>query len=123
MTDPHHAEHGGHHHGPTFKLYMAVAAALAVVTCVSFVVNGLVTDKTLTPVMGFIIILGVAVFKAVLVGMYFMHLKYDWGKLFFMIIPAFILATMFMVVLMPDIVLAWHNDPYIDTPAASSDKH
>jgi cytochrome c oxidase subunit 4 len=121
MTDPHHAEHGGH--GPTFKLYMAVATALAVVTLVSFVVNGFVTAGSLTPVVGFIIILSVAVFKAVLVGMYFMHLKYDWGKLFFMIIPAFILATMFMVVLMPDIVLAWHNDPYADIPPPSAEKH
>jgi cytochrome c oxidase subunit 4 len=117
-TDPHsHA----HHPSPTFRLYMAVAGALAVVTCVSFAVNGLVTDKHLSPFMGFVIIMGVAVFKAVLVGMYFMHLKYDWGRLYFMIIPAFILATMFMIVLLPDIVVAWHIDQYpapATTPSA-----
>ncbi len=118
-TDPHSHAHG-HHASPTFKLYMAVALALAVVTCVSFVVNGLVTDKHLSPFMGFVVIMGVAVCKAVLVGMYFMHLKYDWGRLYFMIVPAFILATMFMIVLLPDIVVAWHIDQYEVTAPPSA---
>jgi cytochrome c oxidase subunit IV len=118
-TDPHSHAHGDHP-SPTFKLYMAVALALAVVTCVSFAVNGLVTDKHLSPFMGFVIIMGVAVLKAVLVGMYFMHLKYDWGRLYFMIIPAFILATMFLIVLLPDIVVAWHIDQYeVKAPVSS----
>ena len=37
-----------------------------------------------------------------------MHLKYDWGKVFFMMIPAVILATMMIMVFLPDTVLAWH---------------
>jgi caa(3)-type oxidase subunit IV len=49
----------------------------------------------------------VAVCKAVLVGMFFMHLKYDWGKLYFIIVPISILGLMMMIVLLPDIVLAW----------------
>jgi hypothetical protein len=36
-----------------------------------------------------------------------MHLKFDWGKLYFMIVPAFILGAMLAFVLLPDIVLAW----------------
>ena len=55
------------------------------------------------------LILGVAVFKATLVGMYFMHLKFDWGKLYFMIFPAFILGVMMMMVLLPDIVFVWSS--------------
>jgi cytochrome c oxidase subunit 4 len=58
-------------------------------------------------VQSFALILGVAVVKATLVGMYFMHLKLDWGRLYFLIVPAFILGTMMMIVLMPDIVLGW----------------
>ena len=38
-----------------------------------------------------------------------MHLKVDWGKLYFMIFPAFILGAMMMFVLMPDIVIAWQH--------------
>ena len=101
---------GAHdHHGPNLQVYLVIGLALAVFTIVSFVVNGMVrTDPpVLTHTQGFAIILGVAVVKATLVGLYFMHLYYDWGKVGFMIIPAFILGTMMMFVLMPDIVLAW----------------
>jgi cytochrome c oxidase subunit IV len=55
----------------------------------------------------FLVILGVAIVKAALVGWIFMHLKFDWRKLYFLIVPAFILGAMMMIVLMPDIVLAW----------------
>ena len=42
---------------------------------------------------------GVAVIKAILVGLYFMHLIVDWGKLYYLIFPTFILAAMFITVL------------------------
>jgi cytochrome c oxidase subunit 4 len=64
-------------------------------------------NKTITYGMSFVLILSVAIIKATLVGLYFMHAKYDWGRIYFLIIPAAILATMMMIVLMPDIVLGW----------------
>jgi cytochrome c oxidase subunit IV len=99
------------HHGPTFRLYMTVAAALAVFTGLSFVFNYMAREHMIRAETSFVLILTVAVCKAVLVGMFFMHLKYEWGKLYFMIVPAFILGTMMMFVLLPDIVLAWHKEP------------
>jgi cytochrome c oxidase subunit IV len=56
----------------------------------------------------------VAVVKALLVVFYFMHLMWDWRKVAFMIVPALILGAMFAIVLMPDIVVAWH--PHYDAP-------
>jgi cytochrome c oxidase subunit 4 len=106
MTDTHAS---GEHHGPGFKAYMVVASALTVFTVVSFVVNYFVRHQSLTSTAGFTIILSVAVCKATLVGLYFMHLILDWGKVFYFIIPAFILGAMMMIVLLPDIVLAWHH--------------
>jgi cytochrome c oxidase subunit 4 len=103
MTDPH---HGHEHHGPTFQAYMAIAAVLAVCTALSFLFNQTISAK----VAAFLLILGVAITKATLVGMYFMHLKWDWKLLYFLIIPAFILGTMMMVVLMPDILLGHGRD-------------
>ena len=50
----------------------------------------------------------VAVVKSLLVALYFMHLKYDWRKVGFFIVPALILGAMWYFVFMPDIVLAWH---------------
>ena len=104
MSDtPHHETH----HGPNLQAYLVIGLALSIFTIVSFVVNALVRGNSLPTQAGFLIILGVAIVKASLVGLYFMHLKIDWPKLYFMIIPAFILGAMMGLVLLPDIVLAW----------------
>jgi cytochrome c oxidase subunit 4 len=102
MTDAHEE-----HHGPDVKAYLVVFGALSIFTALSFVFNTMARNDTITHATSFVLILGVAVIKATLVGMYFMHAKYDWGRIYFMVIPAFILATMMMIVLMPDIVLGW----------------
>jgi cytochrome c oxidase subunit IV len=96
------------HHGPNLQAYMVIGLALSIFTAVSFIVNYTVREKWLEVMVGFAIILGVAVVKSLLVALYFMHLKYDWRKVAFFIIPALILGTMFFFVFMPDIVLAWH---------------
>jgi hypothetical protein len=38
-----------------------------------------------------------------------MHLVVDWKKLYYLIFPTFILAAMMITVLLPDIVLVWHE--------------
>ena len=101
MSDTHAAEH----HGPTVNGYLVVFGALAVFTAISFLVNAVLGQGSTA---GLVIIMGVALVKALLVATFFMHLKWDWGKLFFMIIPCVILSVMLIVVLLPDIVLAWH---------------
>lgn len=97
MTDAHDV-----HQGPDVKAYLVIFGALSVFTGLSFAFY-----YALPHSFSFALILLVAVVKATLVGMYFMHLKFDWSKLYFMIIPAFILGTMMMMVLMPDFVLGW----------------
>ena len=93
-------------HGPSFKAYMVVFGALSIFTAISFVVNEAVRHDVLSTQSGFLLILAVAVVKALLVAIYFMHLIVDWGKLYYFIFPTFILGTMFMIVLLPDIVLS-----------------
>src|SRR5439155_18270571 len=102
MTESHHPEH---HHGPGIQAYMVVFLALSTFTAISFLVNATV-GRNIT---GLLIILAVAVIKAVLVGLYFMHLVVDWGRLYFLIFPTFILAAMFITVLIPDIVFSLHH--------------
>ena len=90
-------------HGPdTIKPYLVVFGALSVFTVVSFVVNYFVRDHHIAAMTGFVIILSVAVVKALLVCAYFMHLKWDWSRLYFLIIPAMVLAPMlvFAVILL-----------------------
>jgi cytochrome c oxidase subunit 4 len=112
------------HHGPTFRTYMVIAFALSVFTISSFVFNSMSRmepEPMLSAHQAFVLILGVAVIKAVLVGMYFMHLKFEWGKLYFIIVPIFILAIMMAMVLLPDTVIAWEpsHDP-LDPPVSTS---
>jgi cytochrome c oxidase subunit IV len=98
------------HHAHLFKIYMIVAVVLAVCTASSFVFNKFVHEHLLTAVMGFVLILGVAVLKAFLVGFYFMHLKWDWRLLYFIIVPVFILGVMMVIILMPDCVIGPGRD-------------
>ena len=97
------------HHGPSVRSYLAVFVALAIVTLVSFVANYAASaeHQWISKGASFAIVLGVAVVKAVLVGVIFMHLLFDWRKLYFMIVPVFILAAMMAFVFLPDMVLAW----------------
>jgi len=120
MSDTHaeshaaHAVHDAHAaHGPDVKTYMVIFGALCAFTAVSFVVNYLVNDHTLTAATGMAIIMAVAVCKATLVCMFFMHLKYEWSKLYFIIVPVAVLCVMMIIVLLPDIVLMW---PAEDVP-------
>src|SRR4051794_40901938 len=92
MADPHDSVG---HHGPNFAIYMVIFGALSIFTLISFVVNHFLPPPSM---LGAGIIMGVAVVKAVLVGMIFMRLKWDWAKLYFMIVPAFILGAMMMFV-------------------------
>jgi caa(3)-type oxidase subunit IV len=119
MTDTHTADTAEHEHGPNVRAYMIVFGALAVFTAISFIIKDVFEEHMgLDATSGMFIILAVAVVKACLVGAIFMHLKWDWGRLYFMIIPAFILAVMMMIVLMPDIVMAWKKTDL--SPAASA---
>jgi hypothetical protein len=100
---------------------MVVAVALAIFTGLSFVFNYMAREKMIGVETSFVLILGVAVCKAVLVGMFFMHLKYEWGKLYFMIVPAFILGAMMMFVLLPDIVISWQAAKHpLEPPVSTS---
>ena len=110
MATDAHAHDAAHAHGPaTVQPYFVVFGALSVFTAVSFVVNYFVRDGHIAAGTGFVIILGVAVVKAVLVATYFMHLKWDWGRLYFLIIPALVLAPMLVFALLPDIVIYWQR--------------
>src|SRR3954468_22919579 len=110
MADPLAAAEHHDNHGNLFKIYMVVAADLAVCTASSCGVNEMGRHNMLGVVAGFLLILGVAVLKAFLVGFYFMHLKWDWRLLFFIIVPVFILGVMMVIILMPDSVIGPGRD-------------
>ena len=82
--------HGGEYHGPPVVLYLLVFLGLCVFTAVSFLVNWHYGIGSMT---GLLIILGVAICKAGLVGAFFMHLKFDSPMLRRLFITGIILAS------------------------------
>ena len=112
----------GDTHGPTLNTYLVIFGALCVFTAVSFIVNVALGIGSPT---GMAIIMGVAVVKATLVAMFFMHLKFEWFKLYFLIVPVMILGVMMILVLLPDIVFSrsahpWPSEP---EPVAAAVEH
>lgn len=104
MTDAHVADE---HHGPDVRIYLVIFGALSVVTAITFSANFAARQGWIPEFASFLIILGIAIFKATLVAVYFMHLLFDWKRVYMMIVPALILGPMLVIVLLPDIVLAW----------------
>ena len=117
MTDNTHGGHGeghggDHGHGDLFRLYMAIALVLCVCTALSFVFNYFAHPEvhSISVNTAFFLILLVAIVKATLVCTYFMHLKWDWTTLYFIIVPVSILGVMMAVVLLPDTLLGPSKD-------------
>jgi cytochrome c oxidase subunit 4 len=102
-TDAAHAAHDAHDH-PSERTYMMVFAFLCVFTAVSFLTVS--TYWPLSPDAGHTVVMIVAVVKALLVAMFFMHLKYDWFRVYVMVVPALILGTGLILALMPDITFS-----------------
>lgn len=92
------------HAGPSFQAYMIVFGALCVCTTISFIVSEIMGHNHTSAG----IIMAVAVVKAVLVAGIFMHLKFDFGKLYCIILPVCVVTVMMVIILSIDIVLAWH---------------
>ena len=112
MSEPHTTDHAGaistdhpHEAHISDKTFFKVFVFLFIFTAVSFITNQ-VFGRT-AAVVAFIIIMSVAVVKAALVVMFFMHLKIDWRKVVVFVAPTLILAPLIVIVLWPDIVLAW----------------
>lgn len=124
MSEPHHHgagdhshSHGDHSHGELghvhpndtahFRAYIAIFLALCVFTAISFIFNELVRAGWISAMTSASVIMLVAVVKAGCVAYIFMHLKADWGKVYFIMIPVVIMGVMMIIVLMPDGVLGW----------------
>jgi caa(3)-type oxidase subunit IV len=109
MTEPHEA----HHPHPN---YIAVFLILCVMTAVSFWTVS--AYWPLSPDAGHTLVMIVAVCKAVLVAMFFMHLKYDWFKVYMMVVPCLILGTVLITALLPDMTFSQTRNIVGKPPAA-----
>jgi caa(3)-type oxidase subunit IV len=106
MADHSDPSHAADHAGPTFETYIFVFIALCICTGLSFLAN-LVFGQGMTSAA---IIIVIAVVKASLVASIFMHLKFDWPRLYCIVIPVTVMAIMMMIVLLPDQVFFWSGE-------------
>src|SRR5689334_23324846 len=117
MSDQH--ENG--HAGPSFQTYMYVFYVLCVCTALSFVFNEFARHDFIGHLSSAGLIMIVAIIKASLVAAIFMHLKFDWGKVYCIILPVCVVTVMMVIILSIDATLAWHAYPESSVPALSKE--
>jgi cytochrome c oxidase subunit IV len=90
-------------HAPYIKVFLA----LAVFTAIEYFYARIFKDSFTTLVLG---LMFWAVIKASLVGWFFMHLKFEGKWVYYMLVPAGVLAAVFIFALMPDIAMQPQSD-------------
>ena len=92
----------GHDQSGHVKTYIKVFISLTIFTAVEYFYAHLFKDAFVVLVLG---LMTWAIIKAALVGLYFMHLKYEGRWIFAMLIPAGLLGVVLVCALMPDIAM------------------
>ncbi len=107
MTDHHESGHDEPSHGSTSK-FLTVFLGLLILTAVSFAVGSNEAIMS-TPQIGWTIMMAVSCAKAMLVMLFFMHLKWEANWKYVLTVPASIMAVFLLVMLFPDIMYRTHN--------------
>jgi cytochrome c oxidase subunit 4 len=100
-----HASHGsGHHeqHG-SYSTYISVFVALLVLTAISLVVGNSQVLREKTPRVMWAAMMAVSCAKAMLVILFFMHLKWEANWKYVLTIPASIMSVFLVLMLIPDV--------------------
>jgi cytochrome c oxidase subunit 4 len=97
IAHAHGEDHSGH-----VKIYLRVFIALAVFTAIEYFYAHLFKSYFVVLVLG---LLTWAAIKAALVGLYFMHLKYEGKWVYLALLPAAVLAVVLVVGIFPDIAM------------------
>ena len=88
-----------------FKMYVIVFIALCFCTALSFLFNQVIGQNSASAML-----IGlVAIIKAGLVAWVFMHLSFDWRRVYGIMMPVVIMAVMAVIILSIDMGLVWHE--------------
>ena len=98
-----HHDDGHDGHGGLGK-YLAVGAALGVLTAISFAAGSSETIMS-TPQLGWTIMIAVSCCKALLVMLFFMHLIWEANWKYVLTVPASIMSLFLLLMLVPDVGL------------------
>jgi len=108
-SEGHHAEEHHSHVG----LYLKVFFALLILTVLEYLYAKVLAEATfLLLVFGLVMI---AVIKAALVGMYFMHLSFEGRWKYVVLIPTAFLVAVLVLALIPDVAMEFEEpDPNLE---------
>jgi cytochrome c oxidase subunit 4 len=109
--------HGDHGHHPGLGLYLYIFVALCVLTSASFF-----TYSDAWPFhhpgqewVGWTFMMAVSCTKAMLVILFFMHLKWEANWKWVLTVPASLMSVLLVLALIPDVALrymdTWHSGP------------
>lgn len=104
-----HDEHGEEHHSST-ATYMAVFAALCILTLGSFLTTSAPWKAVVPDHVSWAIMMTVSCCKAMLVILFFMHLKHEANWKYVLTIPAGFMSIFLVLMLVPDV--GWRTDNY-----------
>ena len=107
MTEQNESRHDAHSRGSTSK-FLTVFVVLLIMTAISFIVGNNEAIMS-TPPIGWTIMFAVSCAKAMLVLLFFMHLKWEANWKYVLTVPASIMAIFFLLMLFPDIMYRTHN--------------
>ena len=102
-----HNHSAGDHGGHDLKGYLVVFAALCVLTLCSFATYFEFWRDHVPLEAGWFLMMAVSVTKALLVMLFFMHLKYEASWKYVLTIPASVMSLFLIIMLVPDV--KWRN--------------
>jgi cytochrome c oxidase subunit 4 len=92
-----HASHGG------LGIYMAVFVSLCILTLLSFLVGNSQTLRVKAPQVMWAAMMAVSCAKAMLVMLFFMHLKWEANWKYVLTVPASMMSLFLVMMLVPDV--------------------
>lgn len=102
--DHSHHQHSEHeHHAVPLSTYLAVFGALCVLTMASFFTYTEIWRNHFNAQAGWSLMMAVSCCKALLVILFFMHLKYEANWKYVLTIPASFMSIFLMLMLVPDV--------------------
>ena len=107
-----HESHDAHGSHGSFKTYMKVFVALCVLTAMSFFTYTDVWQERFSSHAGWAFMMAVSCTKAMLVILFFMHLKYEANWKYVLTFPAAFVSVFLVCMLVPDVGLRMDNGIY-----------
>jgi cytochrome c oxidase subunit 4 len=102
MAHPAHA-HGHHEEHGSLSTYISVFVALLILTVASFAVGNWEDLKNRAPGVVWAFMMAVSVCKALLVILFFMHLKWEANWKYVLTVPCCIMSVFLVLMLVPDV--------------------